>query len=266
MPGSAAVATLTYGPQTITATIVAAPVESAAPAISGTPQVGETLTMTSNGSWTAYPAPAYSYQWESCSGNSCMPISGATASMFTLSSAQAGEQIKLQVTATNGAGSTSAESNSLGPVTQAPASNPQSTSNSQTSTTPAPTPALPSLAKVSSALYGIGHPSGTKATAELIKHSLFSASFNSPSAGSLKVVWTAVVKTDTSSHNTRKKVTVATGSGHAGGAQKLQVAIRLTAGGKALLERTPHDLQITATESFQPTSDSSTTVTKHFNL
>lgn len=119
MPGSAAVATLTYGPYTITATIVAAPVESAAPAITGTPQVGQTLSMTSSGTWTAYPAPAYTYQWESCSGSSCTPIVYATASTFTLTSAQAGEQIKLRVTATNSVGSTSADSNSLGPVTNA---------------------------------------------------------------------------------------------------------------------------------------------------
>jgi hypothetical protein len=64
-PGTDLVATLTYGPNAITATIVRAPnleedVSDPDPVIAGTPTVGSTLTVTSNGSWTAYPAPSYS--------------------------------------------------------------------------------------------------------------------------------------------------------------------------------------------------------------
>jgi hypothetical protein len=39
------------------------PVNTVAPVIAGTPQEGQTLTVTNNGTWTGFPAPAFSYQW-----------------------------------------------------------------------------------------------------------------------------------------------------------------------------------------------------------
>jgi hypothetical protein len=39
------------------------PVNTVAPVIAGTPQEGQTLTVTNNGTWTGFPAPGFTYQW-----------------------------------------------------------------------------------------------------------------------------------------------------------------------------------------------------------
>jgi surface antigen len=65
---------------------------SVAPVISGTPQVGVTLSATS-GTWS--PAPTVSYQWYAGS----TAIAGATASTFTPTAAQLGSPLTVRVTA-----------------------------------------------------------------------------------------------------------------------------------------------------------------------
>ncbi len=86
------------------------PVDTAPPAISGTPQAGDTLTA-STGTWTNSPS-SYSYQWNA---NGTV-ISGATSSTYTLVSSEVGDTITVTVTATNSGGSTTATSASVGPV------------------------------------------------------------------------------------------------------------------------------------------------------
>src|SRR5205085_2401514 len=66
-----------------------APANTSAPTIAGSPNVGNNLTA-SPGTWTGSPAPTYSYQWKRCtttSLTSCTAISGATASTYTVQSA-----------------------------------------------------------------------------------------------------------------------------------------------------------------------------------
>jgi hypothetical protein len=98
-------------------TQVAAPVNTQAPAISGTAEEGQTLTA-SEGSWTGTPA-SYSYQWEDCngSGNSCAEIEGATSSSYELATADVGHTVRVLVTATNVGGSASAASQATSLVT-----------------------------------------------------------------------------------------------------------------------------------------------------
>ena len=79
------------------------PVNTVAPAVSGSATIGSTLT-TSNGTWTGTPTPTFSYQWQKGTTN----ISGATSNSFTVTLSQAGSTIRCVVTATNVAGSTSA--------------------------------------------------------------------------------------------------------------------------------------------------------------
>jgi hypothetical protein len=86
---------------TVTSPPPAAPANTAAPTISGTPQQGDTLTA-SNGSWTNSPS-SYAFQWQDCSGSSCSSISGATSSTYTLQSSDVGDTIDVIVTATNAA-------------------------------------------------------------------------------------------------------------------------------------------------------------------
>jgi hypothetical protein len=87
-----------------------APQNTAAPAISGTAQVGKTLTA-SDGTWTASPS-SYGYQWQSCDsvGGTCVAISGATASTRLVATSDQGHTLRVTVKATNTGGSTSAVS------------------------------------------------------------------------------------------------------------------------------------------------------------
>ena len=88
------------------------------PAVSGPTQEGSTLTA-STGTFGGFPAPAYTYQWQVCSpsGTECTDIEGATASTYTVTSADAGKDLRVVVTATNAAGSSVEDS----PVTVIPA-------------------------------------------------------------------------------------------------------------------------------------------------
>jgi hypothetical protein len=61
-----------------TALVTGPPSDSSAPSITGTVQIGQTLTA-SAGTWIGYPSPSYAYQWERCddAGDGCSPIAGA---------------------------------------------------------------------------------------------------------------------------------------------------------------------------------------------
>jgi hypothetical protein len=88
-----------------------APVNTVAPAITGTAQEGQTLTC-STGTWTGTPTIAYSYQWKRNGSN----IGSATNSTYLLVSADVGQSIKCTVTATNFVGSATADSNTVTPT------------------------------------------------------------------------------------------------------------------------------------------------------
>jgi beta-glucanase (GH16 family) len=64
----------------------------------------------STGSWTGAPT-SYGYQWEDCGvdGGSCSEIGGATSSSYTVAASDAGDTIGVIVTATDAAGSASAD-------------------------------------------------------------------------------------------------------------------------------------------------------------
>lgn len=84
-----------------------APFSTAAPAVTGIPQVGETLT-TTTGTWDNNPT-SYTYQWQRDGSN----IASATATTYVLQAADSGTQVRCSVTATNGFGSTVAQSNAV---------------------------------------------------------------------------------------------------------------------------------------------------------
>lgn len=96
-------------PGTSVATPGSAPANSVAPVISGTPTVGQTLTVTT-GSWTG--SPTYAYQWKA----NGTPLTSATANSYILTNAETGATITCTVTATNQYGSTPATASGVGPV------------------------------------------------------------------------------------------------------------------------------------------------------
>lgn len=90
-----------------------APTNTVLPSIVGADLDEGTVLTALPGSWTGDPS-SYGYQWQAdTSGNgSFSNISGATSSTYTLAAGQAGDAVRVQVTATNGAGTSSA-ANSL---------------------------------------------------------------------------------------------------------------------------------------------------------
>ena len=112
----------------VTSATPAAPVNSGAPAVSGTAVQGDTLS-TSNGSWSGSPT-GYAYAWEDCnaSGAGCVKIGNASASTYTLASSDVGDTIRSVVTASNAGGSSSASSAQTAVVTSGTPAAPANTS------------------------------------------------------------------------------------------------------------------------------------------
>jgi len=87
----------------------AKPVNTGRPSISGPMVEGAVLTA-SRGTWTGTAPITYSYQWLRCNtaGGSCVAIAGATGTQYRLTSSDVGRKVRLNVTARNAAGSTTA--------------------------------------------------------------------------------------------------------------------------------------------------------------
>jgi hypothetical protein len=101
----------------------AAPTNTAAPQVSGTAKVGQTLTV-SNGTWTNAPT-RYTYQWQRCtSATACTDIANAVGQTYVVRNADAGFRLRAQVTAYNADGQATASSNltDLVPATGVPVS------------------------------------------------------------------------------------------------------------------------------------------------
>jgi endoglucanase len=99
-----------------------APANTSPPIVSGTAQVGKVLTAT-NGSWSGTAPMTYADQWLDCdaSGASCVAISGATTSSYTLVSSDQGHTVRARISASNSAGSSSASSAATSAVAAATA-------------------------------------------------------------------------------------------------------------------------------------------------
>ena len=99
---------------------VTRPAATSAPTVSGTPQAGQTLSLTV-GLWTGSPT-AFTYQWRRCSpvATQCVAIVGAATSTYTLTPDDIGSTISPVVTATGRGGSTSAPAQTTATVAAAP--------------------------------------------------------------------------------------------------------------------------------------------------
>jgi hypothetical protein len=81
------------------------PTNTSPPTITGTAQQTQTLTE-HHGVWTNEPT-SFTYQWQQCDGlgNSCLPISGATAQAYVPGAGDVGHTLRVQETASNAGGS-----------------------------------------------------------------------------------------------------------------------------------------------------------------
>jgi hypothetical protein len=117
------------------------PAADVQPAISGTAQVGQTLSV-SNGTWIP-AASTFAYQWQLCAsdGSDCLNITGATKQTFKLTSDDAAHTLRALVTAqTAGGDVATAHSNTTGKVpggSQGPA--PTTSTGPSSTTTPGTT-------------------------------------------------------------------------------------------------------------------------------
>jgi hypothetical protein len=100
----------------------AAPTNQSPPTITGTTNVGSTLTA-SSGSWNGTTPITYTYQFRRCapSGASCSNIGGGGRSTYVLRTSDEGKTIRVRVTAKNGDGSAQAESDPTDVIKAAPA-------------------------------------------------------------------------------------------------------------------------------------------------
>ena len=90
--------------------VAGAPVNTAAPVLTGTAREGQTLSA-STGSWIG-EGVTYGYQWQRCNeaGASCVDVSGAEAATYVLGAADVGATLRVRVTATEASGSRSVAS------------------------------------------------------------------------------------------------------------------------------------------------------------
>ncbi|MGA8488356.1 MAG: hypothetical protein WB684_14905, partial [Gaiella sp.] len=114
---------------TAVVTGITTPVSTGDPVVSGASFEGSTLS-TTTGTWSG-TSLAFGYQWVRCGadgglpdGSNCPSIPGATESSYTLVAADIGHRLRVQVTASNPAGTATAASNPSALVEQSTTTGP----------------------------------------------------------------------------------------------------------------------------------------------
>ncbi|MGN6872484.1 MAG: hypothetical protein ACTHMY_29190 [Solirubrobacteraceae bacterium] len=202
-----------------------APSVSKAPTISGAAIVGHRLHA-STGVWLGTAPLSYAYQWQACR-RSCTDLAGATGSTYMLRKGDRGARVRVEVTASNVVGRTSAVSATVGPVL--------------------------TVKQIQTTLLHASVPHGRAARyATILASHGFTVAFAGLMPGKLRVVWKS------------GKVVVATGTLRfiQGGRHRLH--LKLTAAGRRLLAA--HAGKLTATVTFTPAGGQAMSFSERFSL
>ena len=205
------------------------PASSAPPVVTGATTVGKTLSA-STGAWSGSPPLSFTYQWENCT-SLCADIAGATSSTHTIVTSDVNTRIEVVVTATNSAGSASAPSNLVGPIS-------------------AP---VPSAAKIKAQLVRQLTPHGKAFTIRALLERGYAFSFSPPTAGRLAISWYLVRKGT-------GPVLIALGH-KTFGSMRAGLRITLNARGKRLL-RHARRATLTSKIAFTPSHHATVRITK----
>jgi hypothetical protein len=273
------------------ATKTPVPVNITRPSIQGVATAGETLTV-SPGTWSNETAGT-GVQWLDCdtAGQSCVPFTGATAQTHTLRPAEVGHTVIVIEAAANGGGiSPSAYSDPTAVVVAAGGGGDEEGGGDEGAGAPGgsgpsgdgqggggsgaggngggaggghdaspgagPSPPTVSAGQIAAQIA----PSGKSAKIEaLAKADAFPLTFKAPASGTLVVEWLRPAKGKAS------PLLVAAGRARFAVAGTAKVAMKLTAAGRALLNRSK-SLRLSAQSKFTPTDGKAVTATKAFVL
>ena len=195
------------------------------PTITGTIAVGSTLSC-SQGTWSGTTPMTFSYQWL----RDRVPIPGATATTYTIQTADIGHFVACEVTAANSQGSSWARS--IGYRVPVPAAVPATVPAPAATTTPPSMGGVQDVKLVAPSLAVLGrlHAGGGSATVKL--HCTVG-----PCKGSLQLTLTVTRRHRSGGRTVTRHVTIVVGIGSFSLAQgaTTKATIHLTASGRKLL-------------------------------
>jgi hypothetical protein len=217
------------------------------PIITGTIAVGSTLSC-SQGTWSGTAPLSFSYQWL----RDKVAIPGATATTYTIQSADIGQFVACEVTAANRAGSSWATS--IGYRVPAPVPLPTPPPTTAPATTPAPAGGVESIRVVVPSIAVLGRLNVAHGSAVAKLHCAVG-----PCKGSLQLTITVTRRHRSGGRTVTRHVTITVGSSAFSLAQgaSTKVTIHLTSSGRKLLAdaaRHPHAAKLKLTMQNAPAS------------
>ena len=233
---------------------VAAPQNEGLPTVSGTPEIGSTLTA-AGGSWTGVPSTGL--QWERCSGDGCTAVPGANAATFAVGAEDVGATLRVVETATNAGGDDDRDLGGHGSGARA-AGGRAARRRRRSSRRPAAAAAAERPRRSSgrrSRVSGAAAKIGT-----LVRTGRFSTFFTAPTAGRLTVRWFSIPKRG------RKAKLLASARVTFTAAGRKRVVIRLTRAGKRALRRAKRQLRVRIVAIWVPQGSPVVTVTRRVTL
>jgi len=281
--------------------LASVPVNELLPSITGTAQVGQTLSA-GNGSWSDGPSK-FAYQWLRCddSGDGCQAIIGAEAQSYLLTGADVGSTMRVREIASNAAGpgapavsaqtatvqsaqprgatgettttgtvnaaGTSATSGGSAEVSAEQAMTGEGALRDGAGTTTTRPSTGASRARILSRLSADSVPKGKEATIEALLHGGgYALSFKTPDAGIFAVAWyLSTSRGGRAAPAGSQQPLIAAGRTSCSRPGAVKLVIRLSSQGRELL-RAAKQIRLIARASFTPTASEAIVALKTFLL